>query len=220
MDYDLPEWMKPSNRLYPKTRAQLSPEERELEQQTFSIAFESLLERMADAITFGQFCNEYLDPFGRQLSQARFRTWIFAKPERKKAYYGAKVMAAEAIEDDLIRIADGYAPDGTISPADPVRSKLMVDIRWKLLPIYNPDRYAPTTKIETNTTITTKNVDSVPTYELKRLLLAKNPQLAAKYGITMEAEMDGMDPGETPEDPLDPPEDQEDTFVPLDPIDG
>ena len=233
MDFPLPEWLSPSSAspnqssnhsVPPKAYASLTPEERALERQTFGIAFEHLLESMANATTFSHFCLTYLDPFGRPLSTSRFRTWIFHDQSRRRAYYTAKALAAEAIEDDLIRIADGFNPDGSLSLADPARSKLQVDVRFKLLPIFNPKRYAPTTRVETNTTVTTKNLDALPTLELKRLLLQKNPTLAKKYGITM----DGMDPGEAPIDPIDPIDFEDDPDsdpdsdnpVPLDPIDG
>ena len=204
--------------LPPRHASSLSPEERILEQQTFAIAFESLLEALSDATTFSAFCLTYKDPFGRPLSTARFRTWIFAIPARKTAYYTAKSMAAEAIEDDLIRIADGLNPDGSLSPNDPARSKLMVDVRFKLLPVYNRDRYAPTTQVDINTTVTTKNVDSISTQELKRLILEKrgySPDSLQQPVLTVvpltptpahAPEMDGMDPGEddTPDLPADP----------------
>lgn len=205
----------PSSPGLPKSLAQLTPEERSLELQTFKIAFEALLENMANAMTFEAFCNLYIDPMNRRLSPARFRTWIFLDPERKKSYYGAKVMAAEAMEDEMIRIADGLARDGTPLPADPHRTRQMIDVRWKLLPIYNRDRYNPVTQIEQTTTVSMQNIDSVPTEDLKQLVLRKLAQsnaLPARYAHLMAKlqthSMDGQDPGDldTPDtdDPLDP----------------
>lgn len=213
--FQIPEWLAPpssppnhSGQAPPKPRSQLTPEERALEQQTFAIAFEALLEQMANAIPFDVFCRTYFDPLGRCLSASRFRAWIFVSPSRKSSYYGAKVLAAEAIEDELIRIADGINADGSLSLTDPARAKLMVETRWKLLPIYNRARYAQTTQIEQTTNITMKSMESMSAVELKRLILERHaPHLAASRS---DPSMDGADPGDEPTPDPDEPEPEPD----------
>ena len=148
---------------FPKKASEMSSEMLELEKQTFAIAFESALESMADGTTFQQFCDEY----HVRLHSARFRNWIFKDRERKHAYDVAKAIGMEAIEDSLIRIADGIAPDGTPSPNEVSRSSLMIETRKWVMSKVNPRKYGDNKRVE-QTTVTRFDPNRMTNEELAR----------------------------------------------------
>jgi len=151
---------------FPQRAADMSSEMRALEQQTFEVAFESALEELAGGGTVERFCNEY----HVRLSPTRFRTWIFRDRRRKQAYEAAKAVGAEAIEDEMLRIADGLTPDGTPALVDIQRSQLMINTRWKMLTVWNRERYGDVRKIE-QTTTTRLDPATLSTPELQQRLL-------------------------------------------------
>ena len=145
----------------------MSPEVRELERQTFDIAFESVLEAAAAGTTLEEFCRTY----HVRLSPSRFRTWIWQNARRRNAWLAAKAVGAESIEEELVRIADGIAADGSPSPADVQRSQLMINTRRWLLTVHNRERYGDVRKVE-QTTTTRIDPSSLSTPELQAQLLA------------------------------------------------
>jgi hypothetical protein len=169
-----PDWLAPppSSTVVPNDRTKAV---RELEVQTWTIAFETILERMSEGTPFDTICREYsVPPNTQSLSPARLRTWIFANEKRRNAYLAAKAIGAEAVEDDLLRIADGLRPDGTASLDDVPRSQLRIKARQWLLQVWNRDRYGDTKRIE-QTTTTKVDASTIPTDELRsRILRALN----------------------------------------------
>jgi len=169
----LPEWLI-SNQPEPglptvlRKSHQLSSEQRQLEKQTFAIAFESALEYMADGGLFEQFCRNYHTP----LSKARFITWICKDERRKAAYYNAKEILAETMEEELLRIADGLNHEGLPSPEEVQRSIVRINTRKWLMEKFNRRRYGDVKHIEQNTTSTsTIDVRTMTTDDLKRYVL-------------------------------------------------
>lgn len=151
---------------FPTRLADMSPEMRALELQTFDIAFESALEAAAAGTTLEQFAQSY----HVRLNAPRFRTWIYQHTKRRNAWQAAKAVGAEQVEEDLIRIADGKLADGSPSLDDVARSTLQVNTRRWLLTIWNRERYGDVRKIEQTTT---QRIDpgSLSTPELQRQLL-------------------------------------------------
>jgi hypothetical protein len=145
----------------------------ELEKQSFGIAFESALEALAGGTTLTEFCHNYHMP----ISPVRFRTWMLQDNRRKNAYYGAKALWAEALEDELIRISDGVGPDGQRSPSpslpeDVQRSTLRIATRKWIMEKSNRKRYGDVKHIEqTTTNTTTIDVTTMSTEDLKRFVL-------------------------------------------------
>ena len=143
----------------------------ELEKQSFDIAFESALEALAGGTTLTEFCHSYHMP----MSPVRFRTWMLQDNRRKNAYYGAKALWAEALEDELIRISDGVGPDGQRAPALPEevqRSTLRIATRKWIMEKSNRKRYGDVKHIEqTTTNTTTIDVTTMSTEDLKRFVL-------------------------------------------------
>jgi hypothetical protein len=152
---------------FPTRLADMSPEMRALELQTFGIAFESALEAAASGTTLEQFATSY----HVRLNAPRFRTWIYQNAKRRNAWQAAKAVGAEQVEEDLIRIADGINPDGTASLADVQRSTLQVNTRRWLLQVWNRERYGDIRKIEQTTTARI-DPSSLSTPELQERLLA------------------------------------------------
>ena len=144
---------------------------KELEIQTWHIAFESILEKMSEGIPFDMACKSYNVPATvAPLSPARIRTWIFSNPKRKNAYTVAKLIGAEAVEDELLRISDGLRPDGSASLDDVPRSALKINTRKWLLTVWNRDKYGDVKKVE-QTTTTRVDHSSLSTAELRTKLL-------------------------------------------------
>ena len=152
----------------------------ELEKQSFGIAFESALEALAGGTTLTEFCHNYHMP----ISPVRFRTWMLQDNRRKNAYYGAKALWAEALEDELIRISDGVGPDGQRGspsggpspssgmPEDVQRSTLRIATRKWIMEKSNRKRYGDVKHIEqTTTNTTTIDVTTMSTEDLKRFVL-------------------------------------------------
>ena len=155
-----------------KFHVELTPEERQaklaLQEQTFSIAFETFLEQIADGAPLNRVCLEY----HTAIAPSSFRSWVYRDPRRKQAYMVAKAIGAEAVEDELIRIADGFDALGNPSPEETNRSALRIKTRQWLLEIWNPKRYAQVTKIE-QTTTTKHDIASMTTDDLKRLVMER-----------------------------------------------
>ena len=133
---------------FPRKLSEMSSEMLELERQTFVVAFESVLEHLANGATFESFCREY----HVRLSVARFRRWIFRDTERKRAYDVAKAVGMEAMEDQLVRIADGLNEDGTSSPNEVARSSLMIETRKYVMRANNRKKYGDVKQIDQTTT--------------------------------------------------------------------
>ena len=155
-----------------KFQTELSPEERQarlaLQEQTFSIAFETFLEQIAGGAPLNRVCLEY----HTAIVPSQFRSWVYRDPKRKQAYMVAKAIGAEAVEDELIRISDGFDALGNPSPEETNRSALRIKTRQWLLEIWNPKRYAQVTKIE-QTTTTKHDVSSMTTDDLRRLVMER-----------------------------------------------
>lgn len=145
----------------------------ELEKQSFGIAFEAALEALAGGTTLTEFCHSYHMP----MSPVRFRSWMLQDTRRKNAYYGAKALWAEALEDELIRISDGIGPDGQRSPQpslpeDVQRSTLRIQTRKWIMEKSNRKRYGDVKHIEQQVTNTTTiDVASMSLDDLKRFVL-------------------------------------------------
>ena len=117
-------------------------------EQTFAIAFETMLERVAGGYALDAAVREYHTP----IDTTRFRTWVYRDNKRKSAYLMAKAVGAEAVEDQMLRIADGLDPDGNATIEDVARSTLKIGTRKWLLGVWNRKRYGDTKHVEQVTT--------------------------------------------------------------------
>lgn len=152
--------------LQPLPSRALTPEQRELERQTFAIAFESALEQVAEGVSLSDFCREYHTP----LARARFLAWILRDEKREQFYNAALAVGARAMEDDLVRLADGKNPDGSESLSDVSRSNLQINTRIKVMQFRDRKRYGEIKQIE-QTSTTKIETSSMSTAELRERLL-------------------------------------------------
>ncbi len=152
---------------FPRLVHEMTPEMRQLEQQTFEVAFESALERISSGSTLESFCREY----HTRLWPGRFRAWIYRNPGRRKAFEVAEALWADCAADELIRIADGLNEDGTISPNDVQRSSLMIAVRKYRMAVANRKKYGEVKKVEqtSTSTIHTSSTSTTATIDLSRL---------------------------------------------------
>lgn len=139
---------------------------RELMEQSFDIAFETILERTSNGEPLDRIAREY----HTHLPIAALRTWIYKDQKRKNAYMVAKAIGAEAIEDELIRISDGVKADGTPTLDDVGRSTLRIKTRQWLLEKWNRKRYGDVKHIDT-TNRTTLDVATMTSDEINRRIM-------------------------------------------------
>lgn len=110
--------------------------------------FEAIFERAMIHIASGQPLRNFLQEDHRRPSMTEFIAWIYKDPNRRSLYHEAKAVGAEVIEDEILVIAD--AQD---SIEDVARSTLRINNRWKLLGVWNRDRYGEKKTIDQNVTI-------------------------------------------------------------------
>ena len=164
---------------------QMTQELRQLEKQTFEIAFEMALEAMAEGVTLQDFCREY----HTQLSPARFRNWMFKDANRSVAYRRAKMIGAEAVEDELLRISDGKNPDGSASISDTNRDTLRINIRKWLLGVWNRKKYGDIKQVEQHTpprfdpAVATADQLQAELLRVLGLDASASPSAAAPFGV-------------------------------------
>lgn len=137
-----------------------------LEQQTYEIAYELALEHIAEGRSLSEFCASYHTP----LNPSRFRTWILRDNRRRKAFDAAKMIGTEAIEESLVRIADGLNPDGTPSINDVQRSNLMVTTRKWILQVTNREKYGDVKRVDSTVTTNT-NFEAMSSDDIKRFVM-------------------------------------------------
>lgn len=133
------------------------------ELQTYTIAFEHVLQKVATGLPLSTTLREY----HTQIDPSLFRTWIYRDESRKKAWLVAKALSAEVMEEDILRISDGLDPDGNPSPNDINRAQLQISTRKWLMQVNNKKRYGDTKFIETTNT----NDTNLTTEELERRIL-------------------------------------------------
>jgi hypothetical protein len=148
----------------------LSEEERRavhaLREQTFEIAFETVLEKVANGEPLDRILREY----HTAILPSTFRAWVYRDQKRKNAYLVAKAIGAEAVEDELIRISDGVKDDGTASLDDVQRSALRIKTRQYLLQVWNRKRYGEVKQVNTTNT-TTVDVANMTSEEINRRIM-------------------------------------------------
>jgi len=105
---------------------------KELMEQTFGNMIESVMEGVAE----GRSLEELVRESPHNVDPKKYRSWILRDPARKKRYYDAKAIGIDAVEDEIIRIADAVD-----TMEDVQRSQLRIKARMDILKINNPQRY-------------------------------------------------------------------------------
>jgi hypothetical protein len=140
----------------------------ELNHVIYEIAFPHAMSQVAAGVTLRDIVTEY----HTEIDLNNFRNWIHRDPERKALYYEAKAIGADAIEDEILTIAD--AKD---SLEDVQRSALKINSRKWVLGVRDRKRYGDVKQLDvTNTT----------TVDIKGLIEQRDQQLM--NGLTLDGE--------------------------------
>lgn len=109
--------------------------------------------------------------------EARLRSWIFADESRKSRYYDARAIGADKIEDEILTIADG-GEDAHGLPEEVQRSQLRINARFKLLAVWNRNRYGEQKQVDVN-----HNLD------LSKIIEEANKRLEGNQEKVIEGEL-------------------------------
>jgi len=127
-----------------RERADLARVKRENELTRFESAFERVMEDMEAGKSLSAAIQDHPLP----MDYTRFLAWIHRDDKRQERYYAAQTVAAEAVANQMIDIAD--ASD---SIEDVQRSTLRINTRKWLLSVWNRKRFGDTKQIEQTVTI-------------------------------------------------------------------
>ena len=125
---------------------------RELTDHIYEIAFEKVLTQLVSGRTLDSILGEY----HAEIETERFRSWIYKDPMRKQRYNSAMEIGTEALEDEILRIADGTGGD----PEDVQRSTLKIGTRKWLMGVRNRRKYGDVKQLDVNNT-TTVNIKNL-----------------------------------------------------------
>lgn len=141
-----------------------SEETKNLILQTYTIAFEYVLQKVSSGESLRTILANYHLPIDASL----FRTWIYKDEGRKRAWLVAKALSAEVMEEDILRIADDV--DNDIN-----RAQMQITTRKWLMQVNNKRRYGDTKFIEsTHTTETVLTTEQLEQSILERLGIINN----------------------------------------------
>lgn len=101
-------------------------------------------------------------------------------------------------------LVDAYGSTVWLVKPDPLGAlRIVADVTEYHLPRLSRTDIEVAATVESRLSAPTlASIDSLPTVELKRLLLERNPQLAAKYGITLDTQPEDIVDAELVEAPL------------------
>lgn len=130
--------------LTPAQRTELAALRRHNELTTFEMCFE----RLMSVVETGQPLTAALEDYPLELNYTRFLAWVHKDENRKARYYEAQTVAAEAVAQQMLDIADA---SDTIE--DVQRSTLRINTRKWLLGVWNRRRFGETRQVEQTVTI-------------------------------------------------------------------
>lgn len=81
----------------------------------------------------------------RDIKYSSFLNWIHKDIQRRNRLYEAQAIGAEMVASEIIDIADG---DPDRPPEDVNRSKLRIDSRFRLLAVWNRQRFGEVKQVE------------------------------------------------------------------------
>jgi hypothetical protein len=144
---DLPPWLQPRP-YFDLTRVAGDLTARQMRREIEEHTFESLFEDALDTIAMGNPLTSVVEDDPRPINYARMLAWIHRDPKRQEMYYAAQAIGAQAVERDMLAIAD--AKD---SIEDVNRSTLRINTRKWLLGVWNRKRFGDVKQIEQNVNI-------------------------------------------------------------------
>lgn len=108
-----------------------------------------IFERVLEWVENGDTVTDFFAQEQRDIDVRAFRKWVNRSQDRVRRMHEAKKLGCEALEDKIIRIAEG----NDLSDFDVERAKLKTaNTRW-LMTVWNRDRYGESKKIDISSTI-------------------------------------------------------------------
>jgi hypothetical protein len=111
--------------------------------------YATIFERMLEWVENGDTQSDFFAEDNRGIDIRLYRKWINRSPERVRRLQEAKKLGCEAIEDALLRIADGVE----LGDQDVRRQEVRINTRKWLMSVWNRDRYGESKKIDISQTI-------------------------------------------------------------------
>lgn len=108
-----------------------------------------IFERVLEWVENGDTVTDFFAEEHRDIDIRAFRKWINASKDRVRRMHEAKKLGCEALEDALLRIADG----NELSDSDIRRAEVGINARKWLMTVWNRDRYGESKKIDISSTI-------------------------------------------------------------------
>jgi hypothetical protein len=133
-----PDWLIPSPDV-PMDERMTIKLVKQMTDQLYETLFEHALEKLAGGTVMTDIVKEYHTP----VDIAKFRAWIHRDSKRKARYYEAQELFADALQDEIFRIADG-----TDTPEDAQRSALRLQYRKWLMSCMDRRRFGDTKQVE------------------------------------------------------------------------
>ena len=160
MSADLPPWLasaQPQHLEPPSWLAQVTgragradeahPERKAATLTRYELVFPRVLEYIYAGQTLKRALRDLPGHYGG-IDAGGFTRWINASPTRKMLYKEAKEIRTEAYADDIVRHSRGENEDGTASPNDVARDRLIVEsLKW-LMGANNRKEYGDTKTID------------------------------------------------------------------------
>ncbi len=146
MNTDTPDWLLPKNTLQGaySDEARLEHVMELAKLSNMEISFSNFFEHALEDIAGGRPLSRVVSDDPRGFSYSKFLNWIHADEERKKRYYAAQAIGADAIADEVLSIADAEN-----NPLEDVqRSTLRINTRKFLLGVWNRKRYGEVKQID------------------------------------------------------------------------
>jgi hypothetical protein len=140
----VPDWLVPTPDVPVESRL-TTKEVREITNQFYETLFEHAMEKLAAGTTLPDIIREYHTP----TDVAKFRSWINRDPQRRARYEQAQELFADALVDDMLRIADDVE-----SLEDVQRTSLRLQHRKWIASCLNRRRYGDKQQVEV-----TKNIN-------------------------------------------------------------
>jgi hypothetical protein len=134
----VPDWLIPTPDV-PMDKRMVTSVAKELTNQFYETLFEHAMERLAAGTPLPDIINEY----HTATDIAKFRAWIYKDPTRKSRYESAQELFADALVDDMLRIADGVD-----SLEDVQRTALRLQHRKWIASCLNRRRYGDSKQVE------------------------------------------------------------------------
>jgi len=134
----VPDWLVPTPDI-PMDKRMTTNVVKELANQFYETLFEHAMERLAAGTPLPDIINEYHTP----TDIAKIRAWVYRDPTRKSRYEQSQELFADALVDDMLRIADG-----TDSPEDVQRTALRLQHRKWIASCLNRRRYGDSKQVE------------------------------------------------------------------------